>query len=154
MIELTDVIDAPGVNVARELFLEYQTALGVDLGFQNFDAELRGLPGEYAPPDGLLVVAWSDEKAAGCVAMRRVSIDVCEMKRLYVRPEYRAIGLGRTLAQHLISRAKAAGYREMYLDTLPSMSDAQRLYERLGFTDIAPYRFNPIEGSRFLGLRL
>jgi GNAT superfamily N-acetyltransferase len=138
----------------RELFREYQAALGVDLGFQRFDAELAGLPGDYAPPRGRLLLASVGDACAGCIALRPVDADACEMKRLYVRPEFRATGLGRLLAQHVIDEARAIGYRRMCLDTLPSMAGAQRLYESLGFRDIPAYRYNPIAGTRFLGLEL
>jgi ribosomal protein S18 acetylase RimI-like enzyme len=154
MIELIDAIQPGDVGAARILFREYQVALGVDLGFQDFEMELERLPGDYVAPNGLLALARSDGEAAGCVALRALSSETCEMKRLYVRSQYRNTGLGRRLAEHVIARAKSAGYRWMYLDTLPSMSSAQHMYESLGFRDIAPYRFNPIAGSRFLGLEL
>jgi putative acetyltransferase len=158
MIEIGDAIDAAHFAMARALFREYQAALGVDLSFQDFETELQTLPGEYAPPEGVLILALKGSEPAGCVAMRSISGErsgeTCEMKRLYVRPQYRGSGLGRQLAEHVISRARAAGYRWMNLDTLPMMSGAQRMYERLGFKDIPPYRYNPIEGTRFLGLEL
>jgi ribosomal protein S18 acetylase RimI-like enzyme len=138
----------------RELFREYQRELGVDLGFQDFDAELAGLPGAYAPPRGRLLLARQAGEAAGCVAMRPLAADQCEMKRLYVRPAFRAARLGLLLAERLISEAGALGYRRMCLDTLPSMARAQRLYESLGFRDIAPYRPNPVPGALYLELAL
>jgi ribosomal protein S18 acetylase RimI-like enzyme len=133
----------------RELFLEYAHSLSVDLSFQNFDEELASLPGDYDP---ILVARW-DGAVAGCVAMHPFG-DVCEMKRLYVRPEFRAHKIGRALAGRIIDEARARGYRAMRLDTLPMMQGAMRLYESLGFVDIAPYRYNPIEGTRFMELRL
>jgi len=154
MIEISDALDPADIEAARELFREYQEALGIDLGFQGFAAELKGLPGEYAPPRGRLLLAREDGVAVGCVAMRPLSGDTSEMKRLYVRPRSRASGVGRQLAERVIAEARAIGYRRMYLDTLPTMTGAQRLYESLGFEDIPSYRHNPIAGTRFLGLDL
>ena len=138
----------------RELFRAYQRELGVDLGFQDFEQELAGLPGAYAPPRGRLLLARRGAESAGCVAMRPLAGDDCEMKRLYVRPEFRAARLGVLLAERVIAEARALGYRRMCLDTLPGMERAQRMYEALGFRDIAPYRFNPIGGTRYLALVL
>ena len=154
MIEISHVSDLAAVETARGLFREYQEALGVDLSFQDFEMELRTLPGEYVSPHGRLLLALDDGVPAGCVAMRPLTSDTCEMKRLYVRPEYRAASLGRQLAERVIAEARSIGYQRMYLDTLPTMSGAQRLYERLGFKEIPPYRYNPIVGTRFLGLDL
>jgi len=154
MIHITEAWDPAAMNVVRGLFVEYQKALGVDLSFQGFAAELESLPGEYAPPRGRLLLARDGDSAAGCVAMRALTNDTCEMKRLYVCPPFREGGVGRQLAERVIAEARAAGYRHMNLDTLPTMAGAQRLYERLGFTEIAPYRHNPIAGSRFLALQL
>lgn len=147
------ISDAP-VETARELFREYQQSLGVDLRFQDFETELAQLPGDYSRPRGRLLLALDDASPAGCVAMRPLADDRCEMKRLYVRPQFRATGLGRLLAERIIEEARAVGYRRMYLDTLPTMGSAMRLYESLGFRDIPPYRHNPIAGTRFLGLDL
>ena len=141
---------APDMHDVRALFLEYAAALGVDLSFQQFDEELASLPGDYDP---ILLARW-DGELAGCVAMHPFGSDVCEMKRLYVRPEFRKYGIGRALALRIIEEARARGFRTMRLDTLPSMQNAMKLYESLGFRDIAPYRYNPIEGSRFLELTL
>ena len=140
--------------VVRDLFREYQRELGVDLGFQDFEAELAGLPGAYAPPRGRLLLARRADEVAGCVALRPLADGDCEMKRLYVRNEFRAAKLGLLLAARLIAEARALGYRRMCLDTLPSMARAQRLYESLGFRDIAPYRFNPVPGTRYMELML
>ena len=142
------------VETARTLFREYEAAIGVDLCFQGFEAELAGLPGAYAPPRGRLLLAGSVDQPAGCVALRPIDGDTGEMKRLYVRPEFRAAHLGRRLAERLIADARSIGYRRMCLDTLPTMQSAQRLYESLGFRDIAPYRPNPVVGARYMGLEL
>lgn len=139
---------------ARALFQEYAAGLGVDLCFQNFDEELAGLPGQYRPPQGRLLLATWDSALAGCVAMRPLEPGICEMKRLYVRPEFRAHGVGRSLAERVIQEAAGSGYRSMRLDSLPSMMAARQLYRGLGFTQIAPYRANPVEGAVFLELDL
>jgi ribosomal protein S18 acetylase RimI-like enzyme len=141
---------ATDLGDVRTLFLEYATSLGVDLSFQNFDEELASLPGDYDP---ILIARWNGA-LAGCVAMHPYGDGICEMKRLYVRPEFRQHHIGRALALRIIDEARARGYRAMRLDTLPSMQGAMRLYESLGFVDIEPYRYNPIERTRFLELTL
>ena len=142
------------VEVVRTLFLEYQESLGVDLCFQGFDRELAELPGDYTPPAGRLLVARDDGTAVACVALRRLDAETCEMKRLYVQRSHRGLGLGRALAEAVISEGRLIGYERMRLDTLPSMSEASVLYERLGFRDIEPYTENPVPGARFLQLEL
>jgi ribosomal protein S18 acetylase RimI-like enzyme len=142
------------IAVARRLFEEYAEWVAIDLSFQNFAEELRLLPGEYAPPKGALFLAWADARPAGCVAVRRIDDDDCEMKRLYVRDSFRGVSAGERLAREAIEWARAAGYRQMRLDTLPSMRSAHKLYERLGFVETPAYRFNPVEGTRFLALTL
>jgi len=138
----------------RELFIEYATSLGFDLCFQNFDKELAELPGEYAPPDGRLLIALYEIRIAGCVGLRKITNGVCEIKRMYVRPEFRRKGIGRGLAVTIIEEARKVGYKRMVLDTLPSMEEAISLYRSLGFQETEPYRFNPIEGAIFMELTL
>jgi putative acetyltransferase len=142
------------IAATREIFREYAERLSVDLCFQNFDAELAGLPGEYAPPAGHLLLAFVDGALAGCGAFRPlVDVDhanACEMKRLYVRPAFRRFGLGRVLAQTLLDHARRAGHSVMLLDTLDDMEAARSLYASLGFEEVEPYYFNPIPGAHYL----
>ena len=145
---------AGDMALARRLFEAYAAWLDEDLCFQGFEEELATLPGKYAPPRGRLLLAWEGARAVGCVALRPLDGDRCEMKRLYVQPAARGGQLGRRLAQRICEEAHAAGYRRICLDTLPSMSAAQRVYATLGFEPIEPYVFNPIDGARFLGLDL
>jgi len=143
------------VAQARELFLEYAQSLGVDLCFQNFEQELAGLPGHYAPPSGRLLLAEYDGQLAGCAALRQWQPGVCEMKRLYLRPSFRGKGLGRVIAETIIAEARNAGYQHMRLDTIePIMKDAVEMYRKLGFKEIAPYRANPIAGAIYMELQL
>src|SRR5580692_6557933 len=140
---------------ARELFLEYAQSLGFSLCFQNFDKELAGLPGDFAPPEGRLLLAELESQLAACVALHKLEDRICEMKRLYLRPQFRGKGLGRALAERIIAEARQIGYQRMRLDTVePVMKDAVVLYRRLGFTEIAPYCPNPIAGALYMELKL
>ena len=138
----------------RDIFREYQASLGIDLDFQGFEEELASLPGKYAPPRGRLYLAFFSEKLAGCVALRPLGGDNCEMKRLYVRPEFRGRKLGRLLAEKVITEARKEEYAEMYLDTLPAMLAAQAMYRSLGFRLTGPYCYNPVEGTQYMMLDL
>ncbi|HMK21761.1 MAG TPA: GNAT family N-acetyltransferase [Terriglobales bacterium] len=143
------------IGQARELFLEYANSLGFSLCFQSFDQELAGLPGDYAPPEGRLLLAEYDGKLAGCVALHKLSDEVCEMKRLFLRPAFRGKGLGRVLAEEILRQARAMGYLRLRLDTVePVMKDAVGMYRQLGFREIAPYRENPIAGALYMELDL
>jgi len=139
----------------RELFLEYAAFLGVSLHFQDFEGEVERLPGKYAPPGGSLLLAREGEVAAGCGAFRPLEGDICEMKRMYVRPAFRGQGLGRRLARQLIAEAVAAGYASMRLDTIPAkLPQASTLYASLGFVEIPAYYDNPIPGVAYFEFQL
>lgn len=143
------------ISQARELFAEYAQSLGFSLCFQNFDKELDGLPGKYAPPDGRLLLAECNLQLSGCVALRKIEVNICEMKRLFLRPQFRGRGVGRTLADAIIAEARTIGYTRMRLDTVePVMKDAVAMYRRLGFREIAPYCENPIAGALYMELQL
>ena len=154
MIQLQPVSAPDQLEIARILFCEYAEGIGVDLGFQDFEEELRGLPGAYAPPRGTLIVALEEGAAFGSVAVRPLDEETAEMKRLYVRPAARGTGLGRTLARAAIQFAAGAGYHTMRLDTLAHMAEALALYDSLGFRPIPPYRYNPLHGAAYMELRL
>jgi GNAT superfamily N-acetyltransferase len=140
---------------ARELFLEYAQSLGFSLCFQNFDQELANLPGDYSPPDGRLLLAEYEGQLAGCVALHKLEERICEMKRLYLRPGFRGKGLGRFLADRIITEARQIGYQRMRLDTVePVMKDAVAMYRRIGFREIAPYCANPIVGALYMEIVL
>jgi putative acetyltransferase len=148
------VVTSNDMDIIRALFTDYAQNLGFDLGFQNFAAELATLPGGYAPPGGCLLLARVEGKPAGCVALRPLAPGICEMKRLYVRPELRSRGIGRMLVERVIAEARMIGYGKMRLDTVPGMEEAIGLYRRFGFRKIAPYRFNPLVGALYFELDL
>jgi putative acetyltransferase len=153
-IAFVDGSEPEWLEVARDLIAEYGASVGVDLSFQAFGDELAGLPGAYAPPRGRLLVALVDGDPAGCVALRPLEDGGCEMKRLYVRPPFRGLRLGRALAERIVDSARQLGYRRMRLDTLPSMDTAQGLYRSLGFRETAPYTVNPVPDATFMALDL
>lgn len=143
----------------RKIFREYQESIDTDLCFQKFEEELVSLPGKYAPPEGRLYLAFVDdaiqhEKIIGCVALRPFEDNKCEMKRLYVRPEFRGRGFGKILAEKIIKEAKKIGYKQMFLDTLDTMTSAINLYTSLGFKKASAYCYNPIKGAVYMYLNL
>jgi ribosomal protein S18 acetylase RimI-like enzyme len=143
------------IAAIRELFLEYAQSLGFSLCFQSFDKELAELPGNYAAPEGRLLLATCEGQSAGCVALHKLDHEICEMKRLYVRPEFRGKGLGKILAERIIGEAHQIGYKQLRLDTVePLMRTAVKMYRTLGFREIAPYRPNPIEGALYMEISL
>lgn len=153
------VVDTPAlIESAREIFRDYAASLAIDLGFQDFDAELATLPGVYAPPHGTLLLALVDGEVAGCGALRPLpeadDPNACEMKRLFVRRPFRRFGLGRRLAEALIEAGRQSGYSSMLLDTLDDMEAARELYASLGFVEVPPYYFNPVPGSHYLRVDL
>jgi len=151
LLAISQVQTPEQIEQARELFLEYAQSLGFSLCFQNFDQELAGLPGDYAPPEGRLLLAEHDGKIAGCAALHRLDNSSGEMKRLYVRPGFRGLRLGRILAERILSEAKGVGFQRIRLDTVAGvMDDAIALYRRLGFREIEPYRQNPIAGALYM----
>ena len=153
-IEFRQITGRDGIEDVRQLFMEYAQAIETDLSFQNFEEELRALPGKYGPPSGALILALVDGGAAGCAALHKLSETVCEMKRLYVRPCCGGLGIGRKLVNLVMEAASSMNYQYIRLDTLPTMKAAQSLYASLGFYDIAPYVYNPIEGTRYMELKL
>jgi putative acetyltransferase len=154
VLKILEAQAGENLEIIRKLFEEYAESLGFDLSFQNFDEELANLPGEYALPTGCLLLATYQGNAAGCIALRRIDKTICEMKRLFVRPQFQRKGIGRALAEAVIERAKKAGYKQMHLDTVPTMDAARDLYNSLGFKEIDAYRYNPLEGAVFMELIL
>jgi ribosomal protein S18 acetylase RimI-like enzyme len=155
MLKLVEAESEAEVAEARRLFEEYAAWLSLDLCFQNFEKELRELPGAYARPTGRLILAVDDEEVAGCVALRDLGGGVCEMKRLFVREKFKGRGLGRILTEKIIAEARSLGYERLRLDTLPSrMERAVRLYRGLGFEEIEPYYANPTEDTLYMELKL
>ena len=153
-LRIIQVHSQEGIQQVKFLFSEYASSLDFDLSFQNFEDELANLPGEYSPPGGAILLAYYEESAAGCVAMRKLAEDVCEMKRLYVRQAFRGKKIGKALSVAIIEEAKKRGYSRMRLDTVPSMKEAIQLYRNLGFKETRPYRYNPRAGAMFLELIL
>ncbi len=142
------------LEIVGRLLVEYVDSLDFDLVFQNFEEELRNLPGEYAGPEGCVLLARYQDKAAGCVALRKLSDGICEVKRLYVRPQFRGLKIGRKLMESIIAEARRIGYVSIRGDTVPSMQIAQALYASLGFKEIEPYCRNPVEGAKCIELKL
>ena len=142
------------LELVRILFREYAVGTGIDLCFQGFDEELAALPGKYAKPRGRILLAWRGDEALGCVALRPISEQDCEMKRLYVRPEARGLNLGRLLAEHICTEGRDAGYQRILLDTLSTMTPALTLYRALGFAEVPPYIYNPLPEVVYLGKSL
>jgi putative acetyltransferase len=158
MLHLIDSPRDTWLPALRELLLEYQRWLGIDLCFQDFEQEMAQLPGSYAPPNGRLYIALIAGQPVGCIALRRhddaAQTNSAEMKRLYLRSAYQGQGLGKLMAQHIISDAKQIGYSRLLLDTLPQMQAAQGMYETLGFQDTKAYVYNPVPGTRYMALTL
>ncbi len=158
MIKLVEILHVDKINNTLEdvklLLSEYEKSLNIDLSFQSFNEEMDDLLKKYGPPDGSLILIKADGIAAGCVAMRKLTEKVCEMKRLYVCDKFKGLGIGRKLVTIIIEEAQDKGYTFMRLDTLPEMKGAQYLYEDFGFYDIKPYVYNPIANARFMELKL
>lgn len=154
IIQFKDITGQDMIEKIKKLFLEYVQSLKIDLSFQNFEEELETLPGKYGLPSGTLILALVDGEEAGCIALRNISENICEMKRLYVRDCYRGLGIGRKLINIIIEEALKMNYQYIRLDTLSTMKSAQELYLASGFYDIEPYVYNPIEGARFMELKL
>ena len=142
------------LDEVRDLFQEYQKSLGIDLCFQNYDEELKSLPGKYAQPDGRLYLITIEEEIAGCIALRRFDETRCEMKRLYIRPKYRGHHCGQILVDKVIQEAKMIGYEEMVLDTLSSLTSAVSLYKRNGFIEVDSYYDNPLKDVLYFKRKL
>jgi len=154
MIKIVEANTKEFIENAKELIREYAQSLEFDLGFQDFDKEMENFPEQYTLPQGCLYVAMDENQPIGCVAIRDLGQGICEMKRLYVKPYFRGLKAGKLLAEVVIKAARNMGYDYMRLDTVPSMKHANILYNNLGFKQIAPYRFNPIEGATFFELSL
>lgn len=154
IIEYKQVQGLELLEQIKELFVEYARSLSIDLEFQDFTAELAELPGKYVSPEGLLLLVLVNGETAGMAALRKITEDTSEMKRLYVRDNYRGLGIGRRLVEMILEEARRIGYRSICLDTLPEQKPAQALYESFGFKDIEPYVFNPVPGTRYMCLEL
>ncbi|MEW6411589.1 MAG: GNAT family N-acetyltransferase [Candidatus Zixiibacteriota bacterium] len=149
MVEIIQATTKEHLAAVYELFREYIESLGFDLSFQNIEEEIANLPGEYAPPEGRLYLALCDGQPAGCVGLRQLSSVICEMKRMWVRPQFRGKKIGHTLAEKVVEDARAIGYRKMVLDTIDTMAEAMAIYRSLGFKSVQPYYYNPIDGATF-----
>ena len=154
MLRIGEIEREEDLSEVKKLFGDYASSLEISLDFQDFDQELVHLPGDYSPPDGSILIASWEGEVAGCVALRKFANGICEMKRLYTKSQFRGLGIGRALCEAIIARARRIGYERMRLDTLPSMETARGLYASLGFKEIEPYRYNPIEGAHFMELVL
>ena len=154
MLKIIQVSSEKHIKLVKKLFREYADYLDIDLEFQNFNQELKNLPGDYSPPEGELLLAFQQNKLVGCVALRKFDRGICEMKRLYVREKFRGKGIGKTLSQKIIKIASNKNFNYMCLDTLPYMKEAISLYKSLGFKEIPPYRHNPIKGAKYFQLKL
>ena len=154
MLKIIQAISDTHINQVKEMFIEYANNLNIDLEFQDFKQELNNLPGDYSPPTGRLLLAYYKNKLAGCIALRKFNENICEMKRLYIRKEFRSKGIEKALSNQVIKVAIKIKYNYMQLDTLPNMKQAISLYKSLGFKKILPYRYNPIKGAKFFQLKL
>lgn len=153
-IKFKEVTDEQDIFEVRGIFTEYRKYLGLDLSFQDFQDELDDLPGEYATPEGAIIIAKDEDKTIGSVALRKIDEETCEMKRLYVKPDYRRKGIGRRLAVSIIETARDKGYNKIKLDTLTSLKEANDLYRSLGFKECEPYRYNPLDDALYMELEL
>ena len=154
MIKIINAQNKGHYRQSRELFQQYADSLDFDLEFQGFSEELTSLPGNYAAPQGCILLAEDSGQFVGCVALRPLDDKICEMKRLFVKPQYRGCGIGRTLAASVIDRAREIGYEKMRLDTVATMKEARTLYYSLEFRNIKAYRYNPLDTSSYMELKL
>jgi ribosomal protein S18 acetylase RimI-like enzyme len=154
MIKIIKAVTLKEIDEIRSLFMEYASSLDFNLEFQDFENELKSLPGKYAPPEGKLYLALYKNKAAGCIAVRKIDNEYCEMKRLFVRPEFRGLNIGRALTEIIINEARKIGYKFMRLDTVRSMTSARKIYKEFGFKEIPAYCYNPVPGAVYMELNL
>jgi len=154
MVDIVEAASAEQLAIVGDLLVEYARSLNVSLCFENLDKEVAGLPGPYARPSGRLLLAAEAGRIAGCGALKRVDDNVCEMKRLFLRPEFRGKGAGKAMTLRLLDEARSIGYKELRLDTLPSMKEAIALYRSLGFKEISPFRDLPAPGTLFMTISL
>ncbi|MBK7650745.1 MAG: GNAT family N-acetyltransferase [Flammeovirgaceae bacterium] len=154
MIEFKEASSKKDYLVATDLFTEYVVQLGIDLSFQNFEEELASLSIMYSKPQGVLIIAMENEKAVGCFGIRKLEDSIGELKRMYIREKARGFGYGKQLLQNAIETAAQLGYSKMRLDTLATMGSAIHLYKQVGFYEMEPYRFNPMEGAKYFEIEL